>query len=238
MPLELRDTLPADYENRIIAASADCIDKDKGSGDACHAVGEFFAVIRKDYVKARESYATNCDIRSHSASCFNLGRLLLGGQGGGIDEKGAARRFSQACDNGFGPACHHLGLIAIDADDYRKGYRALERACSFREAESCYIIGSRLLKAAQNDEETSFFQRRIVPWFSTTNHFTRDVPRAQACLEIACDEGHAPACHNLAVLFKHGDDQVLSNETKHLEYKKKTLELVKAAGAMQGVRIS
>ena len=65
--MELSETLPKDYEERMVSASVDCAGG-KGDGDACHAVGEFFSVIRKDYAAARETYGKNCEARKHGAS--------------------------------------------------------------------------------------------------------------------------------------------------------------------------
>eukprot|EP00635_Sarcinochrysidales_sp_CCMP3193_P007989 CAMPEP_0118890028 /NCGR_PEP_ID=MMETSP1166-20130328/687_1 /TAXON_ID=1104430 /ORGANISM="Chrysoreinhardia sp, Strain CCMP3193" /LENGTH=223 /DNA_ID=CAMNT_0006828627 /DNA_START=43 /DNA_END=714 /DNA_ORIENTATION=- len=220
----------------FVSASLDCVDGERGSGDACHAVGEFFAVVKSDYATARGYYETNCDERKHMASCFNLGRLLLAGKGGDVDDGGAARRFRQACDAGSGPGCHHLGLMAYERGDKRKGRRHLARACDLRDAESCYVIGSNLLKkeTTSTDDEGRF--GRLLR--GERGKPRRDLDKARACLDLACDEGHAPACHNLAVLFKHGDDGVPPDAEKFQHYAKRTNDLVQARGAAQGVKVA
>ena len=234
--LELRDTLPAEYEERMVSSSIDCLDG-KGSPDACHAVGEYFAVVKGDHSKAREFYERNCDDRKYAASCFNLGRLLLAGRGGDVDEASAKRRFHQACDHPSGPGCHHLGLLYYKQGDKATGRKFLSKACDLRDAESCYIIGSNLLKIKPDSSETTTSRFSIAGWRRRPDP-PRDVLKAQACLEIACDEGYAPACHNLAVLFKHGDDGVEPDNEKFQVFAKRTNDLVQAAGAAQGFRVS
>ena len=53
--MELSETLPPRYEERMLSAKLDC-DNNKGAPDACHAVGEFLAVVKRDYVGARAAY--------------------------------------------------------------------------------------------------------------------------------------------------------------------------------------
>ncbi|KAH8092314.1 hypothetical protein JL720_5283 [Aureococcus anophagefferens] len=178
--MELSETLPKDYEERMVSASVDCAGG-KGDGDACHAVGEFFSVIRKDYAAARETYGKNCEARKHGASCFALGRLLLGGRGGAADEARGERAFAAGCDRGHAPACHHLGVLAFKRKDDAAALAHLEKACDGGDAASCYVLGGYFLR----------------PRAATA--------KAREFLEIACDDGHAPACHNLAVMMKNGD---------------------------------
>lgn len=66
--MELSEKLPDEYEERMLSASIDCdggkgsgefarrrrVERPSLSGDACHAVGEFFSVVRNDHAKARE----------------------------------------------------------------------------------------------------------------------------------------------------------------------------------------
>jgi TPR repeat protein len=61
----------------------------------------------------------------------------------------------------------------------------------------------------------------------------RDPPRAKDLLEKACLSGsHVTSCHNLAVMFTHGDDGVPADEEKATFYKKKTQEQVHVFGGL------
>ena len=258
--LELSETLPKEYEERMLSSSLDCVDGDltKASGDACHAVGEFWAVVKNDHAKARDFYERNCEARGHSPSCFNLGRLLLGGRGGDVDEKGALKLFKRVCDDSYSPGCHHFGLLSIKLGDKNTGRKALGKACDLRDAESCYIVGSNLIKIAKPKTPEEKAQETLYArYFRPRGEWDkRDVKRAQTCLEIACQEGHAPACeftffsffwshsfalsvgHNLAVLFKHGDDGVPADDAKFQAYAEKTTSLIQQRGAAQGFNAS
>ena len=210
--MELSSSLPADYEERMVAAQVDCAGG-KGDGEACHAVGEFLSVIRRDYGGAREAYGANCENRSHGPSCFALGRLLLGGKGGAADEGGGFDAFAKGCGLGHGPACHHLGLLEFKRGDDAAALRHLATACDGGDAASCYTVAGYRLKR-------------------------KDAAAARPFLERACDDGHAPACHNLAVMFKTGDGGVERDAAKFATYAAKTRALVDAAGAARGVKIA
>ena len=210
--MELSSSLPPDYEERMVAASVDCAGG-KGDGEACHAVGEFLSVIRRDYAGARDTYAKNCASRSHGASCFGIGRLLLGGKGGDADEGAAREAFARGCGLGHGPACHHLGLLDFKAGDDAAAIKHLGKACDGGNAASCYTVGGYLLKNKRPAD-------------------------ARPMLERACDDGHAPACHNLAVMFKTGDGGVERDAAKFATYAAKTRALVDAAGAARGVKVA
>lgn len=66
----------------------------------------------------------------------------------------------------------------------------------------------------------------------------RDPIRAKKYYAKACDANFAPACYNLAVMFKNGDTGVEKNEKMYEEYKKKTEQLVKQAKGMLGVKVA
>ena len=59
----------------------------------------------------------------------------------------------------------------------------------------------------------------------------RDPPRAAKLLQQACDRGgHVTSCHNLAVMYTHGDDGVAPDEEKAEHYKKLTKEKINIFG--------
>lgn len=59
----------------------------------------------------------------------------------------------------------------------------------------------------------------------------RDPARAAQLLQQACDRGgHVTSCHNLAVMYLHGDDGVEPDEEKAEHYKKMTKEKINIFG--------
>jgi hypothetical protein len=59
----------------------------------------------------------------------------------------------------------------------------------------------------------------------------RDPARAEQLLHCACDKvGHATSCHNLAVMYTHGDDGVPPDPQLEEVYKQKTQEKVNVFG--------
>ena len=142
--MELTQDLPPQYEERMLAAKLDC-DNGKGAADACHAVGEFLSVVKNDHAGARTQFERNCK-NGHGASCFALGRLLLGGKGGSTDEKGGERVLKKGCELQHAPSCHHLGLLAFSKGDERTGKKHLENACTKGLAQACHVLGGALLR--------------------------------------------------------------------------------------------
>jgi TPR repeat protein len=60
---------------------------------------------------------------------------------------------------------------------------------------------------------------------------TRDPARAAKLLQQACDRGgHVTSCHNLAVMYTHGDDGVPADEEIAERYKKLTKEKINIFG--------
>jgi TPR repeat protein len=76
----------------------------------------------------------------------------------------------------------------------------------------------------ENEEDRS--RREQDPYF-----IPRDPARAAKLLQQACDRGgHVTSCHNLAVMYTHGDDGVLPDEEKAEHYKKMTQEKINIFG--------
>lgn len=71
---------------------------------------------------------------------------------------------------------------------------------------------------------------------SAASPVKRNPVEAKKYLELACDENFAPACHNLAVMFKNGDVGVPKDETKFEEYSKRTKDLIAMAGGMASIK--
>jgi TPR repeat protein len=63
---------------------------------------------------------------------------------------------------------------------------------------------------------------------------TRDPKRAEQLLKQACDTGsHVTSCHNLAVMYTHGDDGVPAHVEQSEEYKRKTQEKIHLFGGFE-----
>lgn len=59
----------------------------------------------------------------------------------------------------------------------------------------------------------------------------RDPARAAKLLQQACDRGgHVTSCHNLAVMYTHGDDGVPADPEKAETYKQLTKEKIDVFG--------
>jgi TPR repeat protein len=59
----------------------------------------------------------------------------------------------------------------------------------------------------------------------------RDPARAEKLLQQACDRGgHVTSCHNLAVMYAHGDDGVPADPVKAEKYKQLTKEKIDVFG--------
>jgi TPR repeat protein len=212
--MELSPDLPPQYEERLLAAKLDC-DNDKGAADACHAVGEFLSVVKNDHAGARKAFEKNC-ASGHGASCFALGRLLLGGKGGPLDERKGEATLKKGCALEHAPSCHHLGLMAFGRSDERAGEAHMATACAMGLSQACHVLGGALLRPGKG----------------------RDAVKANGYLETACADGHAPACHNLAVMFRKGDAGVPADAALFDRYAQRTRALVEAAGAARGVRVA
>ena len=79
----------------------------------------------------------------------------------------------------------------------------METACAKDEAKSCFKLGSIYLSTKMDAKTTS----TDTPT-SQAVEITRDAKIAQQYLERACNHNYAPACHNLAVMYKNGDSNV------------------------------
>jgi TPR repeat protein len=114
--------------------------------------------------------------------------------------------------------------------------------------QSCYTLaamllrGDRVSKAADNVSPAE--ARGVVPLVQRPHEPPRDrspshdpyvVPRdpvrAQQLLHYACDKGgHVTSCHNLAVMYTHGDDGIPPDAQLAEVYKQKTQEKVNVFG--------
>lgn len=76
------------------------------------------------------------------------------------------------------------------------------------------------LAQRENEEDRAVHDPSKEPYI-----IPRDPARAEKLLRVACDNGsHVTSCHNLAVMYTQGDDNVPPNPELAELYKKKTLE--------------
>ncbi|TMW66167.1 hypothetical protein Poli38472_003932 [Pythium oligandrum] len=214
-------------EERHYEFRSNCNDGE-GDASACHSWGEWLAVVDKNYKDAAAMYALNCDKNNYPASCFNLGRLKLAGKGVEMNDTDAIDLFEKSCKGGHAQGCHHLGFMfckGLGRDkNILKGVEAFKEACEREDANSCNKVASMYLSGAMSAE--------------SRNPIKRDAVMAKTYLEKACDANFAPACHNLAVMFKKGDVGVEQSDAKYEEYRKKTNDLIAQAGGMSSVKAS
>nr|CCA21434.1 hcp betalactamaselike protein putative [Albugo laibachii Nc14] len=216
-------------EDRLHEFKANC-DNGKGDPMACHSWGEWLTVVEKDYNSAAEVYRKNCEQNCYAASCFNLGRLTLAGKGIEENDEKALELFESSCAKKHAQACQHAALMYLEgigtSKDVLRGLAGLKTACKQDDAGSCSRVGSFYLDPPkiENKEQSKKLQR--------------DPIRAKKYYGRACDANFAPACYNLAVMFKNGDTGVDKNEELYEEYKKKTEQLVNQAKGMLGVKTS
>lgn len=104
------------------------------------------------------------------------------------------------------------------------------------------LRGDRVSKTADNVSPQE--ARGVVPLVSRENEedrsrhreddpyvIARDPVRAAKLLEQACERGgHVTSCHNLAVMYTHGDEGVSADESKAEHYKKLTQEKINIFG--------
>lgn len=211
------------YLTKMAAFESDCNDG-KGEPAACHHVGEFYSIVREEYIRAARVYRDNCP--KYAPSCFNLAKFYLAGKGVKQDDDEATKLFSKACKDGNHlAACYHQGVLAFLSGDgknpknpqpkndkmQQEGIKLLEKNCKDGEVDSCYFVGSYLL----NPE---------------TEKHRRNPSVAIELLKKACDGNHAPSCYNLAVIYKNGDYGVTKDDGLFVQYKGKTEDLVSRYG--------
>ncbi|KUF99214.1 Small cellulose binding protein [Phytophthora nicotianae] len=130
--------------------------------------------------------------------------------------------FRSNCNDGNGDAsaCHSWANM-YELNCSKNGYPA-----------SCFNLGRLKLagKGAEQDDLEAF------KLFGPNSPIKRDIQQAKTYLEKACDANFAPACHNLAVMYKKGDESIPKDQAKYEEYRAKTEQLIKQAGGMSSIK--
>jgi TPR repeat protein len=89
-----------------------------GQVSACNSLGEWYALMRSDFARSAELYASACVEGGHAQACLNLGKLLVAGREGvPADAPRALDSFRRGCVAGNGDACSHAGreLLRLSA---------------------------------------------------------------------------------------------------------------------------
>ena len=196
--------------------------------------------------------------KAYPAGCFNLAKMTMTGKGGvEVDNAKAYQMFDRACRGGHGGACYLQAKILLQKPgilgpgvphDPEKSMQLYERNCvDLGDPLSCFTLASMLLRGErvnlnadnvspqeargmesiqkrQNEEDRS---RREEDVFSVP----RNPKKAESLLKMACDSAsHVSSCHNLAVMYKQGDEGIPADAEKSDFYAKKTETLIHQFG--------
>mgnify|MGYP005846129087 CR=1 FL=1 len=183
--------------------------------------------------------------------------MLMTGKGGiQYDRAEAYRTFDRACRGGHGGACHLQAQILCSPPgelgkgvpyNPRKAIELYQHVCDGGDSMSCFTLASMLLRGDKISKEADNVSpqeaRGLQPLAKRTNEadrsrrpddtkpIHRDPKRAEKLLLQACNSGsHATSCHNLAVMYTHGDDGIPADPAKAEEYQRKTDKMVKEFG--------
>ncbi|TYZ60595.1 hypothetical protein PybrP1_004539 [[Pythium] brassicae (nom. inval.)] len=158
-------------------------------------------------------FRSNCNGGDGDASaCHSWGEWLAV-----VDKNyaGAAEMYQLNCaKNNYAASCFNLGRLklagkGVETNDTEainlfgacvnvlKGLEAFKEACERDDASSCNRVASMYLST-----------------MAATGPIARDPLLAKRYLERACDANFAPACHNLAVMYKKGDSGVEQSEER------------------------
>jgi len=186
---------------------------------------------------------------AYPPGCYNLAKMHMTGKGGiAVDREGAYQMLDRACRAEHGGACYLQAQVlctepgALDAKlphDPQKALQLYQANCTkFGDSISCYTAATMLLrgdkvhKRADNvspqeaQGQASIAQRENEDDRRRTQDdyvIRRNPAKARDLLEQACNSGnHVTSCHNLAVMYTHGDEGVPADPDKAEEYKRKT----------------
>jgi TPR repeat protein len=188
--------------------------------------------------------------KAFPAGCFNLAKMKLTGKGGvRFDRAEAYQLLDRACRAGHGGACYLQAQILCAPpgamgpgvpNDPRLAIDLYQKTCENGDSISCFTLASMLLRGDRVDKMADNVSpteaRGLEPIVQRENepdraaghtHYVvpRDAPRAKELLRQGCESGsHVTSCHNLAVMFEHGDDGVAADPIEAEKYKKMTKE--------------
>eukprot|EP00730_Choanoeca_flexa_P016115 TRINITY_DN7551_c0_g1_i2.p2 TRINITY_DN7551_c0_g1~~TRINITY_DN7551_c0_g1_i2.p2 ORF type:complete len:215 (+),score=40.26 TRINITY_DN7551_c0_g1_i2:1646-2290(+) len=190
---------------------ADCQAYNKPSD--CHALGEFYETVDKNFAKAAEVFHGLCN-RKYGRSCYRLGSMHMAGRGVDQDVKAAFDHFEKACEYGNVEGCHNVGMIlrsknaAGIAQDGPRALSLFQSACDKDFRNGCFMASVMLLKGEAG--------------------VAKDGPRALALATKACDLNHTWGCVNAARMLAIGDG-VPKDEKRSQEFKDRAKALAESS---------
>lgn len=212
----------------------------RGPMVACFATAEYLSLFERRHAAAADLYDNVCfrphsdtspngvtleNTKSYPAGCFNLGKMYMTGKGVPVDRIRAYHLVDRSCRGGHGGACYlQAQLVAapkgtIHPDiphDIALAQRLYQHTCDTGDSLSCYTLATMLLRGNNNETTTEAVR-------PGTKGKGRDPRRAEKLLRQACDQGgHVTSCHNLAVMYTHGDDGIAADAERADHYKKLT----------------
>lgn len=153
-----------------------------GSMTACYNDGlQAIKPPRPSYGDARQFFSQAC-MTHHAASCMELAKLVRDAKGGPQDLSRAAELFGIACEKWQEPeACVDLALALYDGSgvrqDHERSVQLLNKACTLEEdpiMRACARLGDAYADGKGVDR--------------------KDIQKATALYDQACDASFAPAC--------------------------------------------
>lgn len=161
----------------------------------------------------------------HGGACYLQAQILctrpdaLGGPHSGIphDPVKAMALYQDNCDDGDSISCYTLAAMLLRGDKVNKTADNV----SPQEARGLAPLVQR-----EHEPDRTREPARDVPYV-----VPRNPARARDLLHQACTTGsHVTSCHNLAVMYTHGDDGVPADAEKAEYYKQKTQEKIDIFG--------
>ena len=108
-----RDSGRAANESKYTEFKMGC---DEGNAAVCTALGEWWAMMRGDFVKAVDLYGPACATGRVPQACLNLGQLMAEGRPGVLrDAEAASRALILGCELGSAQACAEGGALLVRA---------------------------------------------------------------------------------------------------------------------------
>jgi len=228
--LPVPQALDPEIEAKVQEFTTAC-DGGRGPPVACHSLAQFQSVVMQDFKYARELYEGACFIKgnfggkggeqmlqgtrkiegdkkfpySYPNSCFNLGKIFLGGMENAMGEETnrpdnyefrdsyVENLFTRACEGSEGehfPSCHHLGVMLLKGGG-EKGKGGKTAA-----------IHSDTGSNGDSDNQPRNNLHGLTPEQVDTFSIKKDLPRAIKILSRNCtQEKYAPSCSLLGEML-------------------------------------
>jgi len=186
-------------EEKYVGFSVAC---NNDEANACHSLGEWYAVLRGNFSKAGELFLPNCTDRKYGNSCFSMG-LLYGEPWRALV---APRRPQYAVASSCAAASTTFAATGRGAERSKpKSLAMFERACELGNGDGCDLAGRTLMEEAAKLEKGGDDAAAVVA--ASSGHGTAASMRERAVelLERGCGPlESATACKFLGEVFLVG----------------------------------